>query len=99
MSVSVAMIIVPVMPVGPVFVAVVFMVPMSFVVLPAFPVVIVMRMRPIGAGIRWLLVAPGDPTVVVTLRHPATTDPNHSNYRRGRWRRFHNDRRRRDADI
>ena len=66
--------------------AVIFMAPVTFVVSPSFPIVVVMWMGPGCARVGWLLVASGHPTIVVTLRRPEAAHPDHPNGRRW-WRR------------
>jgi hypothetical protein len=66
--------------------AVIFMAPVTFVVSPAFPIVVVMWVGPGCAGVGWLLVSSGHPTIVVTLRRPEAAHPDHPNGR-GWWRR------------
>ena len=83
-TVTVAGIIVPVLPVelSP---AVIFMAPVPFVEAPTFRVVVVLWMRPGGAWVGWLLVASGHPTIVVSLRRPEAAHPDHPDGgRRGR---------------
>jgi hypothetical protein len=70
----------------PVSVFVIFVVPVSFVVVPAIGVAVVVWMAPVSSGIGWLLVAAGNPAIVMSLGRPETGNPNH--LRRGRrWRR------------
>ena len=80
-------------------VIVIFMPPVTFVVAPAFPIVVVMWVGPGCARIGWSLVASGHPTIVVTLRCPEASHPDHADGRRWRWRRFIRYRWRRNPDI
>jgi hypothetical protein len=68
-----------------VIVIVIFMAPVPFIVFPPFPIVVVMWMRPGCTLVRGTLVASGDPTIVVTLRRPEASHPDHPDD--GRWRR------------
>jgi hypothetical protein len=61
--------------VPPVTVVVILTVPMSLVHLPAFPVVVVMRMSPVCPFKRRMVPASPDPSVMVTLRLPIPFDP------------------------
>jgi hypothetical protein len=63
----------------------ILMAPVPFVVSPPFPIVVVMWMRPGCTGVGRVLVASGDPTIVLTLGRPETSHPDHPND--GRWRR------------
>lgn len=86
------------MPVA-VIVIVIFMAPVTFVISPAFPIVVVMWMGPGCAWIGWMVVVSGDPTVVLSLWRPKTAHPDHPDG--GRWRRrgFIRYRWRRNPDI
>jgi hypothetical protein len=64
---------------------VIFMAPVPFIVFPPFPIVVVMWMGPGCTRVGGLLVASGDPTIVVTLGRPEASHPDHPN--NGRWRR------------
>src|SRR5258705_7830602 len=78
--------------VAPMTVVVVLVVPMSLMALPAFAIVIVVRMYPVGTFKRRTLPTSPDPLVTVTYRCPIALDP----YKGcgGRWPRlFINDRR------
>ena len=44
-------------------VIVIFTAPVTFVVSPSLPIVVVMRMGPVGARVGWLLVSSGHPTI------------------------------------
>jgi hypothetical protein len=75
-------------------VAVVLMVPVSFMDLPSLLVVVVVRMGPVGAGVGRPLPDAGDPDVSSAVISPVTVDPGValSGYRRPcliaqRWRR------------
>jgi len=92
--VVVVMIVVPII----VVVAMIFMIPMAFMHLPPFLVVVIVRMGPVSARIRRSLPDAWNPDVVVAARTPITIDPRIAFSRHGRscfiadwWRR--------DADI
>jgi hypothetical protein len=55
----------------------VFMVPIARVVAIATRVLLVVRMRPVGSGIRWPLIVPSDPVILVSLGGPEA--PFHTN--------------------
>ena len=97
--VTMAMAVIIVAPVMAMVVIMVVMAPMSFVVSPPFPVVVIMWMRPGCTRVRRLLVASGDPTIVVTLRRPEASYPDHADDGRWRWRRLIRYRWRRNPDI
>ena len=78
---------------------VVFVVPMTLVVSPTLLVVVVVRMRPVGARIRGLFIAAGHPAIVPALRFPIAAHPCHSHDGRRRWWWLNNNRRRRNADV
>ena len=80
-------------------VIVIFMAPVTFVVSPSFPIVVVMWMGPRCARVGRLLVASGDPTIVVTLRRPEASHPDHADDGRWRRRRLIRYRWRRNPDI
>lgn len=81
-----AIVVAPVVPVGlSMAVIVIFMAPVPFVEAPTFRVVVVMWMRPGCAWVGWLLVASGNPTIVVSLRRPEAAHPDHPDC--GGWRR------------
>src|ERR1700680_4453144 len=61
--------------VSPVAIVVVLMVPMSLVHLPAFAVVVIMRMSPVGPFIRRAVPASPNPPVMVTNRFPISFHP------------------------
>jgi len=69
--------------VPPMVVVVVLVVPVSFVPFPAFPIVIVVRMRPVCPFIGRMLPMSPDPLVMVTHRSPISFDPNESRIGRG----------------
>src|ERR1700724_2608509 len=56
-------------------IAVVFVVPVPFMNLPASLVVVVVGMAPVGAGVRWSLPDAGDPDVAVATRPPIAINP------------------------
>jgi len=58
-----------------VVIAVVFAVPVSFMNLPTFAVVVVVGVGPVGAGVGWLLPDAGDPDVAVATCAPVPIDP------------------------
>ena len=75
-------------------VVVILMAPVTFIVSPSFPIVVVVWMGPGCARVGWLLVAAGHLTIMVTLQRPEAADPNHPNgwrrrrsFIRYRWRR------------
>jgi hypothetical protein len=82
-----------------VIVIVIFMPPVTFVVSPSFPIVVVVWVGPGCARIGRLFVASGHPTIVVTLRRPEASYPDHADGRRWRRGRFIRYRRRRNPDI
>jgi hypothetical protein len=76
----------------------VFMFPIAGVVAIAALVMLILRVRPDGSGIRWPLIVPSDPLIVVSLGSPEALYPNMLWCRgRRRWRLEVN-RWRRDAD-
>ena len=89
------MLVLTVLTVTPVVAVMVLAVPMSFVHLPAFSIMVVMRMGPV-CSFKWrtLPMSP-DPLVMMTKRRPISLDPNESGAGRrprlfvndGRWRR------------
>ena len=66
----------PTIMVAPMTVVVVLAVPMPFVPLPAFAIVVVMRMCPVCPFKRRTLPMSPDPPVVVTRRSPISVYPN-----------------------
>jgi hypothetical protein len=58
-----------------VVVAMVFVIPMAFVNLPALLVVVVVRMAPIGTGIRWPLPDAWDPDIAAAALSPVAVHP------------------------
>ena len=58
-----------------VVIAVVFAVPVSFMNLPTFAVVVVVGVGPVGAGVGWPLPDARDPDVAVATRAPVSIDP------------------------
>jgi hypothetical protein len=78
---------------------VILMIPVTFVILPAFGVPHIVRVYPISAGKRDALVVSRNPPVVPALRNPESLQPGELRRRR-RWRRcFITDWRRCDPDI
>jgi hypothetical protein len=58
-----------------VVVAMVLAVPVAFVHLPALLVVVVVRMAPVGAGVRWPLPNAWDPDIMIAANSPVAIDP------------------------
>lgn len=58
-----------------VVIAVVFVIPVAFVHLPASLVVVVVGVAPVGAGVRWPLPAAGNPDVAAAARAPVAVNP------------------------
>ena len=58
-----------------VVIAVVFVIPMAFVHLPALLVVVVVRVVPVSAGIRWPLPDAWDPDVAAATLPPIAINP------------------------
>ena len=58
-----------------VVIAMVFAVPVPFMNLPTFAVVVVVGVGPVGAGVGWALPSAGDPDVVTAARAPVAVDP------------------------
>ena len=58
-----------------VMVAMVFVVPVAFVHLPALLVVVVVGVAPVSAGVRWPLPDAGDPDVAVATLPPVAINP------------------------
>jgi hypothetical protein len=75
----------------------VFMFPIAGVITIAAIVMFILRVRPDGSGIRWPLVVPSDPLIMVSLGSPEAHYPNML-WCRGRRRRLEVNRRRRNAD-
>jgi hypothetical protein len=65
-------------------VVVVLMVPVAFMHPPAFAVMIVVGMTPIGSGIRWLCPASRDPDIATIAVAPVSVGPDESRA----WRRW-----------
>src|ERR1700737_3690087 len=89
------MLVLTVVTVTPVVALMVLAVPMSFVHLPAFSIMVVMRMGPV-CSFKWRpLPVAADPLVMMTKRRPISLDPNEAGAGRrsrlfvnlGRWRR------------
>jgi hypothetical protein len=100
MVVMVLIVIIPVVTVRmavPAFV--IFVVPVSFLIPPAFRRLDVIRTRPICSREGRLLVMAGNPTIVVSMWDPEALYPYHRGCRRRRWRRLILNRWRRDSDI
>ena len=84
----------PMIMVTPVAAVVVLVVPMSFVYLPTFAIVVVMRMGPVRSLKRRTFPVSPDPLIVVTDRRPISLHPNEAGAGRrarllvndGRWR-------------
>src|ERR1700680_3531203 len=60
----------------PVIIIVILVIPVAFVHFPAFLIVVVMRMVPIGTGVWGALPASGNPAIVMPLWYPISLDPN-----------------------
>jgi len=58
-----------------VVIAVVFVIPVAFMYLPASLVVVVVGVAPVGAGVGWPLPPAGDPDIVAAARAPVPIDP------------------------
>ena len=71
----VVVIAVPVVVMIVVVVAMVFAVPVALMNLPTLPVVVVVGMAPVGAGVGWPLPSAGDPDIVAAARAPVPIDP------------------------
>src|ERR1700737_322057 len=56
-------------------IAMVFAVPVPFMNLPTFAVVVVVGVGPVGAGVGWALPSAGDPDIVTAARAPVRIDP------------------------
>ena len=67
-----------------VMIVVVFVVPVPLMYLPALPVVVVVGMAPVGAGIGWPLPSAGDPDVAAAVRAPVAVGPYETLCRHGR---------------
>jgi hypothetical protein len=67
---------------APMAIVVLLPVPMSFVIFPAFAIMVVVRMRPVCPFIRRSLPVSSDPLVMVTYRCPISFDPNEARARR-----------------
>jgi hypothetical protein len=65
----------PTIMVAPMAVVVVLVVPVSFVALPAFTIMIVVRMNPVCPFKRGLLPMSSDPLVTMARRHPISLYP------------------------
>jgi hypothetical protein len=58
-----------------VVIAVVVAIPVAFMHLPALLVVVIVRMAPIGASVRWTLPHAGDPDITTVALTPIAIDP------------------------
>lgn len=58
-----------------VVIAVIFTIPMAFVQMPAIVVAIIVRVTPIGAGIRRTIPSPGNPNVTTPIYAPVSVNP------------------------
>src|SRR5258708_27918305 len=56
-------------------VSVIFMVPVPFVHLPTLPVVVVVRVAPVGSGVGWAVPASSDPDVASVVDTPVAVNP------------------------
>ncbi len=81
-----------------VMVFMIFVVPVAFMELPAFGIVVVMRVRPISARIWRPAVMARNPTILASLNRPEALHPNKSGSWRGRGCLV-TQRRRRRADV
>ena len=75
MLVVVVVVIVMIMMAMVVVVTMIFMVPVAFVHTPAFLVMVVVRMGPVGAGIGWAIPAAWNPDVTALVDSPIAVDP------------------------
>ena len=88
----------PMIMVAPMAVVVVLVVPMPFVTFPAFAIVVVVRMRPVGPFKGRTLPMSPHPLVMVAHRCPISFDPYEPRFRR--WTRlFVNDSRWRGPNV
>jgi hypothetical protein len=71
----VVVIVMPVVVMIVVVIAMVFVVPMTFMNLPALLVMVVVRMAPVGAGVGWPLPDAGDPDIAAATRAPVPINP------------------------
>ena len=85
--VMVVVVIVVIMMAMIVVVAMIFMIPVAFVHTPAFLVVVVVRMGPVGAGIRRAIPAAWNPDVTALVDSPVAIDPGIA-FARDRWACF-----------
>ena len=74
----------PMIMVPPMVIVVVLAIPVSFVPFPAFPIVVIVRMRPVGSFKRGTFPMSSHPFVVVTHGSPISFDPHESGVRRRR---------------
>ena len=81
-----------------VMIIVVFAVPVALMSLPALPVVVVVGMAPVGAGVGWPLPRAGDPDVPAAARVPVAIGPDET-FCRHRRPNLIADRWRRRADV
>ena len=80
-------------------VVMVFAVPVALVKLPALGIAVVVRVDPVGARIRRMIVVPSDPAVMVSLGSPEAVNPDDVGCWRRRRRGFETDWRRRRSDV
>src|SRR5438309_2092378 len=78
------MVVVPIVVPVVVVIAMVFVVPVAFVHLPALLVVVVVGMAPVGAGVGWPLPDAGDPDIAAAPSSPVAIDPGVTFSRHGR---------------
>jgi hypothetical protein len=81
-----------------VVITMVVVIPVAFMHLPALLVVVVVRMAPIGAGVRWPLPHAGGPDIAAAALSPIAIDPDEA-FSRHRRSYLIPDRWRRSADI
>ena len=53
----------------------VFVIPVAFVHSPAFAIVVVMRVVPVSAFIRWVVPTAWNPLIAMSVRSPVAIDP------------------------
>jgi hypothetical protein len=83
-SIAVVVAVVAVVFVVAVVVSVIFMVPVPFVHLPTLPVVVVVRVAPVGSGVGWAVPASSDPDVASVVDTPVPVNPLIA-FARGTW--------------
>jgi hypothetical protein len=79
----VAMVVATIVPAVVMAVAMIVTVPVSFVEAPSFLVMVIVRMAPIGAGVRWPIPTSWNPYVASVSCAPIAVDPGES-FARGR---------------